>query len=161
MKAHQQNGSKTQPTANGDHKGNGKIAHLPKVTRDQINVMLRDGAPYPEIRRKLRELGNPDLNSISKQNLHNWKNAGHQHWLREQEWRDDMQQARAEALDLIAADDQSKLEQVTLKTAAMRLYQLRSSANSLRQPAPLVILVFSSRPRPAIGAATAPHRSKN
>ena len=82
MKAHQQNGSKKQPTANGNHKGNGKIAHLPKAIRDQINVMLRDGAPYPEIRRKLRELGNPDLNSISKQNLHNWKNAGHQHWLR-------------------------------------------------------------------------------
>ena len=109
---------------NGDYRGNGKIARLPKALRDQVNVMLRDGVAYSAIRRKLHKLGNPEADGISDQNFSNYKTAGHQRWLREQEWRDDMQQTRAEALEFIGSNDDSKLEQVTLKTAAMRLYQL-------------------------------------
>ena len=86
--------------------------------------MMRDGIPYPAIRRKLQKSGNHEVDDISDQNFHNFKIAGHQRWLREQEWRDDMQQTRAEALEFIGSNDDSKLEQVTLKTAAMRLYQL-------------------------------------
>jgi hypothetical protein len=124
MNPEEQPPSASANAKNGDHRGNGKIARLPRTLRDQINVMIRDGVPFPAIRRKLQKLGNSEVDDISDQNFHNFKIAGHQRWLREQEWRDDMQQTRAEALEFIGSNDDSKLEQVTLKTAAMRLYQL-------------------------------------
>jgi len=108
------------PTAK--HRPKGKIARLPKNLRDQINTMIRDGVPYPAIidQLDLSTLPNP----ISEQNLSNWKNAGHQRWLHEQEWREDIEEARDDALKFPGADDDAKLEQVTLKMASMRLYQL-------------------------------------
>src|SRR6059036_2564820 len=123
--------SKSPGPNNGDHRGNGKIARLPKVLRDQVNVMIRDGVPYPAIRQKLQGMGHTEVDDITDQNFHNWKIAGHQRWLREQEWRDDLKQTRAEALEFIAADDDSKLEQVTLKTASVRLYQLFKQFDTL------------------------------
>ena len=108
---------------NGDHRSNGKISRLPKAIRDQVNTMLRDGVPYADIRQRFLDIGHSEFENISEKNISNWKIAGHQRWLREQEWRDDMMQTRAEALEFSQTDD-SKLEQVTLKTAAMRLYQL-------------------------------------
>jgi hypothetical protein len=117
------NGTTNGATDNGDHRGNGKIARLPKALRDQVNSLIRDGLPYGQIRQKLLDSGHSELNDISEKNISNWKTAGYQRWLREQEWRDDMQQTRAEALEFSDADD-ARLEQVTLKTASMRLYQL-------------------------------------
>ena len=107
----------------GDHRGNGKISRLPKAIRDQVNTLICDGVPYPDIRRRFLDSGHAEFEHISEKNISNWKSAGYQRWLREQEWRDDMRQSRAEALEFCETDD-SKLEQVTLKTAAMRLYQL-------------------------------------
>jgi hypothetical protein len=107
-----------------NHRGNGKIARLPKALRDQVNLMIRDGIPYPSIRQQFQEQGHTELDDITDQNFHNWKVAGYQRWLREQEWRDDMKQTRAEALECIGGEDDSKLEHVALKTASMRLYQL-------------------------------------
>src|SRR3954469_7753324 len=118
-----QNGTGNGAADNGDHRGNGKIAQLPKALRDQVNSMIRDGLPYGQIRQNLLDSGHSQFNDISEKNLSNWKIGGYHHWLREQEWRDDMQQTRSEALQFSAADD-TQLEQVTLKTAAMRLYQL-------------------------------------
>src|SRR5437660_1304840 len=37
------------PPADSDHRGNGKIARLPKILRDQVNHMLDDGVPYKAI----------------------------------------------------------------------------------------------------------------
>jgi hypothetical protein len=107
-----------------DHRGNGKIARLPKALRDQVNAMIRDGLAYQAIRDRLQDAGHPELSHISDQNFYNWKSAGYRRWLREQEWRDDMKQTRAEALECIGGEDDSKLEHVALKTASMRLYQL-------------------------------------
>jgi len=109
------------------HRSKGKIARLSKDTRDQINFMIRDGVPYPAIIEKLQQSGQPELLAISEQNLSNWKNGGHQHWLREQEWREDMRREWDEALTLATADDQTRLEQITLKIAALRLYQFFKS----------------------------------
>lgn len=113
-----------------ERRGRGKLAHLPKAIRDQVNTMIRDGVPYGDIRRRFLDSGHAEFEDISDKNISNWKIAGHQRWLREQEWRDDMQQTHAEALEFSQTDD-SKLEQVTLKTAAMRLYQLFKQFDAL------------------------------
>ena len=115
---------------NDDYGGKGKIARLPRALRDQVNTMLREGVSYPEIRRKFLEMGHSEFEEISDKNFSNWKAAGHQHWLREQEWREEMQHTRAEAVEFIG-DDDAKLEQVTLKTASMRMYQLFKQFDTL------------------------------
>src|SRR6266446_5229836 len=111
-------------TGNDDQRGKGKIARLPKNIRDQVSSMIRDGVPYADIRSRFQESGNAEFAEITDKNFSNWKAAGYQRWLREQEWRDDMKQTRAEALECIGGEDDSKLEHVALKTASMRLYQL-------------------------------------
>ena len=114
----------TPDTPNGDHRGNGKIARLPKNIRDQVCSLIRDGVSYADIRSRFQELGNAQFAEITDKNFSNWKTAGYQRWLREQEWRDDMKQTRAEAIECLGSEDDSKLEHVALKTASMRLYQL-------------------------------------
>jgi hypothetical protein len=125
MQTHEEDLNETtnSPTDQGDHRGKGKIARLPSAVRNQVNTMILDGVSYPEIRRKLIEAGHSEFEDISEKNISTWKTAGYQHWLREREWREEMQQSRAEALEFIGAED-DKLEQVTLKTASMRLYQV-------------------------------------
>src|SRR5258706_13125521 len=105
------------------HRPQGKIARLPKQIRDEINAMIRDGLPYSAIISKRKQLVQPELLTISEQNLSNWKNGHHQRWICEQEWREEMREEFEGALALAAADDQTKLEQIVLKMAAMRLYQ--------------------------------------
>jgi len=39
------------------HRGNGKIARLPKLVRDKVNSWMLDGLSYPEIIQRLGEHG--------------------------------------------------------------------------------------------------------
>jgi len=66
-----------QPSA----RRNGKIARLPKATRDMINKMLDDGLPYHVILDEIGEAGE----AINTQNLTNWKQGGYQDWLKQQD----------------------------------------------------------------------------
>jgi hypothetical protein len=59
----------------------GKIARLPRQTRDMINHMLDDGLPYPVIIEELGETGE----GLNTQNLTNWKHGGYQDWVKSQE----------------------------------------------------------------------------
>jgi len=59
----------------------GKIARLPKATRDMINHMLDDGLPYPVIIDELGEAGE----GLNAQNLTNWKNGGYRDYVKAQE----------------------------------------------------------------------------
>jgi hypothetical protein len=59
----------------------GKVARLPKPTRDMINRMLDDGLPYHVIIDELGEAGQ----GLNIQNLSNWKHGGYQDWLKHQE----------------------------------------------------------------------------
>jgi hypothetical protein len=52
---------------------NGKIAHLPKTVRDQLNTMLADGLTYPEI---IQALGDQAAD-LNKDNLSNWHAGGY------------------------------------------------------------------------------------
>jgi len=76
---------------------NGKIARLPKATRDLINRMLDDGLPYHVILDELGDTGE----GINAQNLTNWKQGGYQDWLNHQQL---IERTRAQtefALDLL------------------------------------------------------------
>jgi len=71
----------------------GKIGRLPKSIRDDLGRRLQDGEPGKELVKWLNELprvqeilkeqfgGRP----ITEQNLSEWKQGGHQEWLRHQE----------------------------------------------------------------------------
>jgi hypothetical protein len=59
---------------------NGKVARLPKATRDQINTMIQDGATYLQI---IERIG-PEGAGLTETNLSNWRNGGYIDWLHEQ-----------------------------------------------------------------------------
>jgi hypothetical protein len=64
-----------------NHRRNGKIARLPKETRDLLNRMLDDGLPYRVIIDELGEGGS----GLNCQNITNWVQGGYQDYLRLQE----------------------------------------------------------------------------
>ena len=74
---------------------NGKIARLPKPTRDMINRMLDDGLPYQVIIDELGEAGQ----GLNLQNLTNWKQGGYLDWVKHREMI-----ARAQAQMEVATD---------------------------------------------------------
>lgn len=95
---------------------NGKVARLPKETRDVVNAMIRDGRTYADI---IRETGA----QVNEQNLTNWKEGGHQDWLKEQERLEDMRAKREFALEVVKQNEGSKLHEATLHLAASQLYE--------------------------------------
>ena len=102
---------------------NGKIARLPKATRDMINHMLDDGLPYPVIIDELGEAGE----GLNSQNLTNWKKGGYQDYIEAQEMID-----RAKAQAEVAAEilretegiaDSAKIMEACRVIAAVQLMQ--------------------------------------
>jgi Protein of unknown function (DUF3486) len=98
----------------------GKVAHLPRAVRDQINILMRDGETYPEI---IRQLG-PAGAHLIPQNLSRWFAGGHQDWLREQQRVDIIRFKQEFATDLCSELDGPKIHQATLQVAATNLCQL-------------------------------------
>ena len=68
-----------EPALTNPDRRTGKIALLPRSTRDQLNTMLLDGVPYADI---ISRLG-PDARHLTERNLSAWKTGGYQDWLRE------------------------------------------------------------------------------
>ena len=93
---------------------NGKMARLPRATRDMINRMLDDGLPYHVI---LDELGDA-AQGINFQNLTNWKKGGYQDWVKNQERAERLRLEMETAIDLLKEnpDIDSKL---VLKACSM------------------------------------------
>lgn len=96
----------------------GKIARLPFDTRTVVNEMLRDGKPYSEI---IFAIGDSDVN---EQNLTNWKEGGHQDWLKEQARLEDMAAKREFAFQIVKENDGSKLHEANLHLAASQIYEV-------------------------------------
>jgi hypothetical protein len=82
---------------------NGKIARLPKETRDMINRMLDDGIPYHVIIDELGDAGE----GLNTQNLTNWKQGGYQEWVRNQELIERTRAQTEHAIDLLRETDGS------------------------------------------------------
>jgi hypothetical protein len=80
---------------------NGKIARLPKETRDIINRMLDDGLPYHVIIDELGEVGE----GLNTQNLTNWKQGGYQEWVRNQELIERTRAQTEHAINLLRETD--------------------------------------------------------
>src|SRR6266436_9802585 len=80
---------------------NGKIARLPKETRDMINRMLDDGIPYHIIIDELGEAGE----GLNTQNLTNWKQGGYQEWVKNQELIERTRAQTEHAIDLLRETD--------------------------------------------------------
>src|SRR4051812_31259145 len=116
------NGARLPPL--DDPHRRGKIARLPKAVRDQINQMLRDGAAYETIIQKLNSTPGILPYPISQHNLSQWKRGGYQHWLDQQEWREDMRAKQADAVDLLQESESPKLHEVSLQLAVMRVFEL-------------------------------------
>jgi hypothetical protein len=80
---------------------NGKIARLPKQTRDMLNRMLDDGLPYRIIIDELGEAGE----GLNLQNLTNWKQGGYQDWVKNQELIEQTRFRIEHAIDLLRETD--------------------------------------------------------
>jgi hypothetical protein len=63
------------------HGRNGKVARLPKATRERINTMIEDGVPYLKI---IESLG-PEGHGLSENSLSTWKAGGYLDWQRQQQ----------------------------------------------------------------------------
>ncbi len=59
----------------------GKIARLPYEIREQVNQLIRDGAPASRLNSFLIQNGQEAVND---QNWTNWRQGGYQDWLKEQ-----------------------------------------------------------------------------
>ncbi len=86
------------------HRGNGKVARLPKPLRDQINHWLTDGVSYPDIIERLGDHGK----DLKPDNLSQWKKRGHQDWLLEQNWLAETRARQEPASDLSGDFDASR-----------------------------------------------------
>ena len=111
---------KTSRNTTTSRRGAGKIAHLPNATRDQLNLMLRDGIKYKEIIAKLGD----DAKGLVPRNLSTWlKSPNYQLWLMEQDWREDLRVHQQSAIGLADDFDSARFNQGALQLAITRLFQ--------------------------------------
>jgi len=113
----------SKPSKARRHSRNGHVARLPKILRDSINEMLRDGLTYPAIIKKLRSATPPLPHSISGQKLSNWKNGGHQDWLKEQAWCESTRTRQESALDLVSDFDATQVNHAALQIATLHVFE--------------------------------------
>src|SRR4051812_4222567 len=76
-KIEKQKSNAAHPLLGNPNRGRGKVARLPKAVRDQLNNMILDGLPYPEI---IQRLGG-DTKHLKPDHLHQWKKHGYKNWL--------------------------------------------------------------------------------
>ncbi|HWW03552.1 MAG TPA: hypothetical protein VNZ64_27865 [Candidatus Acidoferrum sp.] len=101
---------------------NGKIARLPKETRDMLNHMLDDGLPYHII---IDELGEPGR-GLNTQNITNWVQGGYQDYLKHQDAIDRAKVQVELAIDLLREIGDADIAQVRRAcnyVAALQLFQ--------------------------------------
>jgi hypothetical protein len=102
----------------------GKVAHLPKDLRDQVNARLENGESYQTIARWLARVGHPGFN---KQNVQAWKDGGHQDWLRERERKQEARDLRKWAAALAARKNPTILADALSNFAGAKLHRLLCS----------------------------------
>ena len=102
------------PTPHSPRRRTGKIAGLPKSSRNKLNQMLEDGLPYATIIKKL----GIDGKGLTENNLSDWHHGGFQDWLNERLWLDDMRARHELARSLIRENADCKLHEATLIIAA-------------------------------------------
>ena len=99
----------------------GKIARLDFALRHTVNAMIRDNRPYAEI---MQFLGEKGITGINDQNLTNWKQGGHQDWLRQQDRLADMERKREFAFEIAKENEGSKIHEAGLNLAASQIFEM-------------------------------------
>jgi hypothetical protein len=82
--------------------------------------MLDDGVPHLEVIARLGEHGK-DLN---KNNLINWQKGGHQDWLKDQPWLDELHSRLDFADNIVTESDSPKVREASLIIAVKQMYEL-------------------------------------
>ena len=109
-----------EPSPKKNRRPRGKIGRMCKVERDRVNLMLRDGVPYPEIISKLGDVGK----DLVPRNVGNWHNGvGYQRWEKDQEWREDMRADQESGLELLPDFDAGKFNEAALQVAVTQLFR--------------------------------------
>jgi hypothetical protein len=113
------------PPTETDHRGNGKVARLPKVLRDQVNRMLDDGFSYKAIIEKLEQSTDPPLPyKLLEINISRWKDNGYQRYLRHQEWRDQLRILRENGSDMSELTDGPKFQETLVQIALTEIFRV-------------------------------------
>src|SRR5260370_1401254 len=106
-----------QPESQTPGRANGKVARLPKSIRDQINHWLLDGISYPDIIKRLGEPGQ----DLKPDHISQWKKRGHQQWLKDEFWREEMRARMDTFTGLLGGADPVALPEGGLQVAALGL----------------------------------------
>jgi hypothetical protein len=105
------------PVSDFSHRGNGKISHLPKALRDQINNWILDGITYPKIIERLGEQGQ----HLKPGHFCEYRKRGYEDWLCQREWFDHVVSKSEFSKDLLTAPDSSSLHEAGLRMAAAQM----------------------------------------
>src|ERR1051326_5212668 len=136
-----QTGLVTSTSAKG-HKRNGKIAKLPKATRDKVNLWLDDGLTYPQIIENLGEEGK-DLNP---DHLSQWYKGGYQDYLRQQDWRADSRFLLESGFDIPEFGSGPQLQQTLIQLALIEIFRALK-AGTVQPDSPNYIRLFNALAR--------------
>jgi hypothetical protein len=99
---------------------NGKIARLPKLERDLVNLMLRNGIPHSKVVGALDEHGI----RVTERNVSNWKTrGGYKEWCLEQDRALEKRLLQDNLTGYLRKHDASELPEVGLQLAATQLSQ--------------------------------------
>ena len=102
------------------HRRNGKVAHLPKAVREQVNLQLDEGKTYAEIMAWLADNGYPDF---TYDNIFQWKEGGFQDWLKHQDQLSEFEKLRELAMDVAQENEGSKTQEAALHIGAALIFQ--------------------------------------
>ena len=104
----------------------GKIGRLPKCTRDELGHRIEDGEPGKELVKWLNGLSSVQRvlkeqfggRAVTEQNLSEWKQGGHQEWLRHREACEKLRWMTERAEDLEDEKDGLEIRKALLSAAA-------------------------------------------
>ena len=105
------------------HRRNGKIARMGNEDREILNLMLRDGATYPRIFKKFADRGH----QLSPNNLSRWHAGGHQDWLEDQAYLDEMRLRFDFADRVLHETNGTTLDAASMRIAVTQMYTLLMS----------------------------------
>jgi len=98
-----------------------KVARLPKAIREQLNLMLEEGATYRVIIDWLTSKGHPDFNV---NNLFHWKEGGYQDWRLEQQRKEETKALRQWCSAMAVENDSAIVTNALSSFSAARFHKL-------------------------------------
>jgi len=116
----------TGPVPTYTHGRTGKVARLPKATRDRINQMMLDGRTYLEI---IAELGE-DGKDLNEDNLSTWKSGGYIEFRREEKEMSDIRLRQEYAADLARETQGTSICEATSKMLLAQIFGTMHDAGS-------------------------------